>query len=220
MINLKKPLEGVPGLLLMAALVFFGATIGVTVALALSWVEMKDSIANFLGGVVGAGLGSALAIMGALYVQRQERRDRQKSLARLLHSECDGLLTALRALRDCVATLLSNYEDELREGKAPALRTAAIADDFARDVRALALVLEDVRERESKLANVVELDAATNFEITEFRYNVSLAIRSSRSCLELHGPEMGAIYSRSANEIAEYAIERAKALSDVARKLG
>ena len=69
MIDLRKPLDGVPGLLLMAALVLFGATLGVTAALALSWVEMKDSIANFLGGVVGAGLGAALAVFGAVYVQ-------------------------------------------------------------------------------------------------------------------------------------------------------
>lgn len=33
---------------------------------------MKDSLANFLGGVVGAGLGAALAVMGAVYVQRKE----------------------------------------------------------------------------------------------------------------------------------------------------
>ena len=83
MIDLKKPLEGIPGLLLMVALVLFGAAIGVTAALALSWVEMKDSIANFLGGVVGAGLGAALAVSGAVYVQRRERRER---LARPLNT--------------------------------------------------------------------------------------------------------------------------------------
>ncbi|MBY0320874.1 MAG: hypothetical protein K2X72_19275 [Reyranella sp.] len=76
MIDLKRPLEGIPGLLLMAVLVLFGATIGVVVALAASWVELKDSIANFLGGVVGAGLGSALAILGAVYVQRRDARQR------------------------------------------------------------------------------------------------------------------------------------------------
>lgn len=76
MIDLRKPLSGVPGLLLLAVLVLFGATIGVSLALVFSLVEMKDSLANFLGGVVGAGLGSALAVMGAVYVQRQERRDR------------------------------------------------------------------------------------------------------------------------------------------------
>lgn len=70
----KGTLEGVPGLLLLAALILFGATIGVSLALIFSWVEMKDSLANFLGGVVGAGLGAALAVMGAVYVQGQERR--------------------------------------------------------------------------------------------------------------------------------------------------
>lgn len=75
MLNLKKPLEGVPGLLLLAALVLFGATIGISLALVFSLVEMKDSLANFLGGVVGAGLGAALAVLGAVYVQQRERRD-------------------------------------------------------------------------------------------------------------------------------------------------
>lgn len=61
---------------MMGALIFFGATVGVAVALALSWVDMKDSIANFLGGVVGAGLGAALAVLGAVYVQRRDMRGR------------------------------------------------------------------------------------------------------------------------------------------------
>ncbi len=42
MIDLKKPLDGVPGLLLLAALILFGATIGVSLALVFSWVEVKD----------------------------------------------------------------------------------------------------------------------------------------------------------------------------------
>ncbi|SKA23738.1 hypothetical protein SAMN02745126_04339 [Enhydrobacter aerosaccus] len=74
-IDIRKPLEGAPGLLLLAALVLFGATIGVSLALIFSWVEMKDSLANFLGGVVGAGLGAGLAVFGAVYIQRRERRD-------------------------------------------------------------------------------------------------------------------------------------------------
>ena len=49
-IDFRKPLEGAPGLLLLAALILFGATIGVSLALVFSWVEMKDSLANFLGG--------------------------------------------------------------------------------------------------------------------------------------------------------------------------
>ena len=75
MIDLRKPLEGVPGLLLMAALIFFGATIGIAIALMFSWLVMKDSLANFLGGVVGAGFGAALAVLGAVYVQRKDRKD-------------------------------------------------------------------------------------------------------------------------------------------------
>lgn len=219
MIDLKKPLEGVPGLLLMAALILFGATIGVTAALLLSWVEMRDSIANFLGGAVGASLGAALAVMGAVYVQRRERQDLQRSLARRLHSECDGLLTALRGLRNCVAGLLSEYEDELEDETKSEGYAASRAAYIARQGRALAIVLEDVRDRESKLANLAELDAATNFAVTELRYATSLALRSARSCLESHDNVMGQMYSRSAFHSAEHAISEAKALGLVARKL-
>lgn len=76
MIDLRRPLEGVPGLLLMAALIFFGATIGIGVALVFTWIPMSDALANFLGGIVGAGLGAALAVMGAVYVQRRDMRGR------------------------------------------------------------------------------------------------------------------------------------------------
>jgi len=74
MIDLRKPLEGVPGLLLMAVLVLFGAAAGIAVALGFTWLPMSDAVANFLGGVVGAGLGAALAVLGAVYVQRLERK--------------------------------------------------------------------------------------------------------------------------------------------------
>ena len=60
MINVRRPLEGLPGLLLLTALVLFGATIGVSLALVCHWVTMQAEVANFLGGVVGAGLGAAL----------------------------------------------------------------------------------------------------------------------------------------------------------------
>jgi hypothetical protein len=76
MIDLRKPLEGVPGLLLMAALVLFGAALGISLALGFTLLPLSDALANFLGGVVGAGLGAALAVMGAVYVQRLEAKER------------------------------------------------------------------------------------------------------------------------------------------------
>ena len=42
MIDLKRPLEGIPGLLLLAALVLFGATIGVVAGLVASWIDLKE----------------------------------------------------------------------------------------------------------------------------------------------------------------------------------
>lgn len=112
MIDLRKPLEGVPGLLLLAALVLFGATIGVSIALVFSWVEMKDSLANFLGGVVGAGLGAALAVMGAVYVQAREARAR-------LDAPINELLTSLGLISGDLGylkTFLGSLRPELELG--------------------------------------------------------------------------------------------------------
>lgn len=98
MIDLQKPLEGVPGLLLMAALIFFGATIGIAVAIGFTWIPMSDALANFLGGVVGAGLGAALAVMGAVYVQRREQRQR-------LEGPINAMLMKVEMLSDLLKQL-------------------------------------------------------------------------------------------------------------------
>jgi hypothetical protein len=98
MINLRKPLEGAPGLLLMAALILFGATLGIAFALGFSWIPMSDALANFLGGILGAGLGAVLAIGGALYVHRQESRER-------LTAPLNEMRVALRTLLHAVDRL-------------------------------------------------------------------------------------------------------------------
>lgn len=86
MIDIRRPLEGVPGLLLMAALIFFGAAVGIGVALVFTWIPMSDALANFLGGVVGAGLGAALAVLGAVYVQRRDMRGRVSHIINLANA--------------------------------------------------------------------------------------------------------------------------------------
>lgn len=96
MIDLRKPLEGVPGLLLMAALILFGATIGIAIALGFTWIPMSDALANFLGGVVGAGLGAALAVTGAVYVQRRDRQFYLFGLASSLDHELSEIEMFLR----------------------------------------------------------------------------------------------------------------------------
>jgi len=51
-----------------------GVAIGFTLALSTEyWIKASDGIANFWGGVVGAGLGSAFAIFGALYVSSRDK---------------------------------------------------------------------------------------------------------------------------------------------------
>ncbi len=109
MVDLKKPLEGVPGLLLMAALIFFGATIGIGVALVFTWIPMSDALANFLGGVVGAGLGAALAVMGAVYVQRRDARERLNAPINRLQQTTSDLVVHAGGLLQAVELL--NYAD-------------------------------------------------------------------------------------------------------------
>lgn len=103
MIDLRKPLEGAPGLLLLAALLLFGASLGVAAALVWSWVEMKDSLANFLGGVVGAGLGAALAVFGAVYVQRMDKRDGLTGELNKILSRTSDLVAGLFLLQEISA---------------------------------------------------------------------------------------------------------------------
>lgn len=126
MIDPRRPLEGVPGLLLLAALVLFGATIGIALALMFSWVAMKDSLANFLGGVVGAGLGSALAVFGSVYLYERGRREDRAPMLAELHATLGNVIRSLQATRRhssvrqatmidvaLQATVLSNLAAEL-----------------------------------------------------------------------------------------------------------
>jgi len=84
MIDLKKPLEGGPGLLLMGLLILFGAVLGVIGMIAWSKWKLEPDMANFLGGVMGAALGAGLAIMGALYVQQRDSWDRARKPAHII----------------------------------------------------------------------------------------------------------------------------------------
>jgi hypothetical protein len=74
MIDFKRLLDGVTGLLIMAECSLVGFAVGFTVALSTAyWVKASDGMANFWGGVVGAGLGSAGALAGAVYLQQRQR---------------------------------------------------------------------------------------------------------------------------------------------------
>jgi hypothetical protein len=126
MFDPKRPLDAVPGLLLMAALILFGMTVGVAVALAYSWVELKDSIANFLGGVVGAGLGSALAVLGAVYVQRRDRRDRLEAPRNIMSLRATDLRDSLVRF----GSLLTPGSDSPFFDDEPALRARIVLNQI------------------------------------------------------------------------------------------
>lgn len=110
MFDLRKPLEGAPGLLLMAALILFGATIGISVAIVVKWIEMGDALANFLGGVVGAGLGAALAVVGAVYVQRLDARERLTTPRNRLQTKSEALGVSLGRLETFLENLVPGME--------------------------------------------------------------------------------------------------------------
>ena len=112
MIDLRKPLEGVPGLLLMAALILFGAGIGIAFALGFTWIPMSDALANFLGGVVGAGLGAALAVLGAVYVQRREARERVRKPLNQIANGFERLLVLLTVIRSSASSLQEGRQSE------------------------------------------------------------------------------------------------------------
>ena len=92
MIDLKKFLDGVPGLLVMACCGLVGIAIGFSIALSTAyWIKASDGLANFWGGVVGAGLGSAGAVLGAVYVQRKDAWDRVRKPAHIISRKLYGL---------------------------------------------------------------------------------------------------------------------------------
>jgi hypothetical protein len=160
MIDLKRPLQGVPGLLLMATLILFGATVGISVALAWSWLSMSAELANFLGGVVGAGLGSALAIGGAVYVQHRERRFQLRPLIYQFSDRLFALISTLGELRRDVrhlehggemgipANLPEDFYKELFEKRKNALRqTIAKYEEQRRDFPDTSMIATEVHQR-------------------------------------------------------------------------
>jgi hypothetical protein len=107
MFDLRKILEGVPGLIVMAACGLVAVTIGFSIALSTAyWVKASDGMANFWGGVVGAGLGASLAVLGAVYVQRRDARDRLEATINLLASDTHTLRTLLYALARLLANVI------------------------------------------------------------------------------------------------------------------
>jgi hypothetical protein len=119
MIDLRKALEGVPGLLAMGACGLVGTALGFSFALSTEyWIKASDGMANFWGGVVGAGLGSAGAVWGALYVQRQERRDSLTGPINQTIASIEALAIHLAVLKFLISPRASSNfgnEDELRE---------------------------------------------------------------------------------------------------------
>lgn len=100
MIDLKKSLEGVPGLLVMACCGLVGIAIGFSIALSTEyWIKASDGLANFWGGVVGAGLGAALAVLGAVYIQRRDLEVKLRQPTNSLRTALQGIDRRLIVLK-------------------------------------------------------------------------------------------------------------------------
>lgn len=67
-------------MLLFGSLIGFGVVIGLSLGIVFHQFEINDAIANLWGGVLGAGLGAAGGIVGALTIYEKQRRDQQRAL--------------------------------------------------------------------------------------------------------------------------------------------
>ena len=84
MIDLKRPLEGAPGLLLLLALLCLGALFGVSFAI-LTRAVAGETLPQLWGSALGAGIGATATLLAATYNQRAtERREKQRALNEVL----------------------------------------------------------------------------------------------------------------------------------------
>jgi hypothetical protein len=186
--DLRKPLEGVPGLLLMAALILFGATIGISFAIGFTWIRIGDALANFLGGVVGAALGAALAVLGAVYVQRRDTRSR-------LAEPINLLTTSVIQLRDHLEMLQSFLK----------VLTPA-ADPTNDQLEISARLLDLIEERVKELPDAKALPGYVYTEVLRIREDMPrfvLAVRDYLETVELGGGSAGR-YEDRLRELAEW----------------
>lgn len=84
MFDLKRPLEGAPGLLLLIALLCLGALFGVSFAM-LTRAVSGETLPQLWGSALGAGIGATATLLAATYHQRStERREKQRALNEVL----------------------------------------------------------------------------------------------------------------------------------------
>lgn len=110
MIDLRQPLSGFAGLWLTIALMCFGGVVSIALALMFSWLPISDALANFLGGVLGAGLGAAIAVLGAVYVQHKESQERLRVPANAIRACLSDLRQDFNILRMFVEFRAPGFE--------------------------------------------------------------------------------------------------------------
>lgn len=111
MISLRKLIEGTSGLLVMAACTLVGMAVGFSLALTTEfWIKASDGMANFWGGVVGAGLGAALAVLGSVHVQQREWKARLAPATNPLRSGLDRITSVLSQMMDLASREIADNQ--------------------------------------------------------------------------------------------------------------
>lgn len=84
MFDLKRPLEGAAGLLLLIALLCLGALFGMSFAILTRGIT-GETLPQLWGSALGAGIGATATLLAAMYNQRlTAQREKQKALNEVL----------------------------------------------------------------------------------------------------------------------------------------
>lgn len=83
----ERSLRGAYQVPLLLFILALGGAVGIGIALALKWLELSDNMANFVGGVVGATLGSAFAVFASSALAAARDHKVRKQYAEMLYVE-------------------------------------------------------------------------------------------------------------------------------------
>ncbi len=83
----ERSLKGAYQVPLLLFILALGGAGGIAIALSLKWLELSDNMANFVGGVVGATLGSAFAVFASSALAAARDRKAQRQYAEMLYVE-------------------------------------------------------------------------------------------------------------------------------------
>lgn len=156
------------GLLPMAGTFLVGTAVGFSIALSTPyWIKASDGLANLWGGIIGAGLGSAIAIFGAVHVQRTERKDQLTASVNQTLAAAEELSRKLRLVLHYLspqsATSFGN-PDELIEAQLGVVRQAQMLLDA--------------------LPNAFDIPPAIHSQLRAYKVDLGMLLASFVDCAE------------------------------------